>query len=401
MQKTSISIFFVLHDPWHLSKHNHIHIGKLPDIFKGFGKYENKTAFENLEEKCISPFLKAIETYDIDFSMYISGTFIEKCKKYAPKSLKKLETLIQTKNIELLSGTYHNSLASKYSLDEFIDQIKLHRSITWKYFKKKPTAFYNSDFIIDSQILEYIRLLGFHTIVGNEIKKLSPNYPYSCPEFKLPSEDIQNITNKKIMSATHPKIALLLRNNRLTSDIEERFYDKSWDQYPLTPDTFLGWIQKSPGNTVNLFFNIKYFGFYNSKKSQVLKFMSKFIEKCKDEDLTFQNISSTSKSIPAKKDLKNIDINGFKGGESDYNLWTENSMQQSLLELIYNAEDKVKKSKNEKLLDIWRRLQSSENLYYTNTTDHKQIETPYESPYNAYINFMSCFQEFNISLDKA
>ena len=38
----------------------------------------------------------------------------------------------------------------------------------------------------------------------------------------------------------------MLKNDRFSEDLSERFSDYSWNEYPLTADKFISWIAATP-----------------------------------------------------------------------------------------------------------------------------------------------------------
>jgi len=66
---------------------------------------------------------------------------------------------------------------------------------------------------------------------------------------------------------------------------------------------------------------------------------------------------------------------------------------------------KVKKKKDPELVDIWRKLQTSDHFYYMCTKwfadgDVHKYFNPYESPYDGYINFMNVLADFSNLLEE-
>lgn len=69
-------------------------------------------------------------------------------------------------------------------------------------------------------------------------------------------------------------------------------------------------------------------------------------------------------------------------------------MQSNALNELYKLEKPVKESDDEQLLADWRRLTTSDHCYYMCTKywadgDVHKYFSPYESPYDAYINYMN------------
>ena len=80
--------------------------------------------------------------------------------------------------------------------------------------------------------------------------------------------------------------------------------------------------------------------------------------------------------------------------ERDLSAWLGNAMQSNALHELYKLEGALKEKGDEALLADWRKLTTSDHFYYMCTkyfadgTVHKYF-SPYESPYDSYINFMN------------
>ncbi len=68
-------------------------------------------------------------------------------------------------------------------------------------------------------------------------------------------------------------------------------------------------------------------------------------------------------------------------------------------------EKAVKKTKSQKMLQDWRKLQTSDHFYYMctkwfNDGDVHKYFNPYDSPYDAFITYMNILTDFNQRLQK-
>ena len=89
--------------------------------------------------------------------------------------------------------------------------------------------------------------------------------------------------------------------------------------------------------------------------------------------------------------------------ERDLSAWLGNNMQNSAIHHLYQLEEKIRKKKDESLLEDWRRLQTSDNFYYMctkwfNDGDVHKYFNPYDSPHDSFIAFMNCLNDFRIRL---
>ena len=68
-------------------------------------------------------------------------------------------------------------------------------------------------------------------------------------------------------------------------------------------------------------------------------------------------------------------------------------------------EDDVANSGDKKIMDDWRKMQTSDHFYYMCTKwfsdgDVHKYFSPYESPYEAFISFMNVLNDFRFRLKK-
>ena len=73
-------------------------------------------------------------------------------------------------------------------------------------------------------------------------------------------------------------------------------------------------------------------------------------------------------------------------------------MQIACFNELKNIGKNIKINGNKKLLKTWRSLQTSDHLYYCSTKgladgDVHAYFSPYESPYEGFINFMNILQD--------
>jgi alpha-amylase len=81
-------------------------------------------------------------------------------------------------------------------------------------------------------------------------------------------------------------------------------------------------------------------------------------------------------------------------------------MQREAFTVLQGMEDHVKNSSNHELLDTWRNLQTSDHFYYMSTKTGPDGEvharfSPYNSPYEAFINYMNILHDFKLKLQQA
>ena len=84
--------------------------------------------------------------------------------------------------------------------------------------------------------------------------------------------------------------------------------------------------------------------------------------------------------------------------QRDLTAWNGNQLQTEALRYLYELEDAVWRSGDAALLEDWRRLQTSDHLYYMSTKwladgDVHAYFSPYESPYDAFLYYMNALRD--------
>lgn len=422
MNKKSVCLYLHVHQPWRLTKLNILEMGSKKDLFLGFGQNENKAIFQKVSAKSYIPtnkvllqLIKKFPEFKVNFS--ISGTFLDQAVMYDNKVLKSFQQLVQTGNVELLNETYYHSLSWLYSKQEFVNQIKLHRSAIWKYFKRRPVFFRNTELIYNNEIANFVRLLGFDGVIAEGwepcLNGKSPNLVYNAKKTSIHPEDKKIVEKETFTQKVNQKIKLLLKNYKLSDDIAFRFSNKSWEEYPLTPEKFADWIEEADGNIVNLFIDFETFGEHQWEDSGIYKFLKQLPKELLKRGITFKTLSETTKAYKTHGEIDIHEMISWADESRDLSAWTGNNVQDAALKAIYELEAKImevtkgKNNREEKdiLLETWRRLQTSDHFYYMCTKywadgDVHKYFSPYESPYYAYINYMNCFNDFVVRLEE-
>jgi alpha-amylase len=296
--------------------------------------------------------------------------------------------------VEFLGETYHHSLAFLYSKDEFIDQVKAHRQTIKQLFGQTPRIFRNTELIYNNGLPPIIdQIGGFDAIITEGADHIlgyrNANFVYR--------------------PTTSTRLKLLLKNYRLSDDIAFRFSNRDWRDWPLTADKFAGWINavNGCGNVVNLFMDYEAFGEHQWEDTGIFNFLRHLPQAIlRHPDNDFKTPSEVIRSYPP---VDTIDVPytiSWADIERDLSAWRGNSMQENALAELYRLEGKVKNTENSGIIDIWRRLQTSDHFYYMCTKwfadgDVHKYFNHYDSPYDAYINFMNVLDNLDRSCSEA
>jgi alpha-amylase len=391
----SICFYFQVHQPFRLRTYRFFDIGENHSYFD---EYLNKTIVRRVAEKCYLPanklMLDLIKEYGSAFkiSYSISGVAIEQFKKYAPEVIVSFKKLADTGCVEFLAETYSHSLASLKNEDEFSRQIIQHADAIESLFGKRPTTFRNTELIYSDQIGNIVHGLGFNTMLTEGAKQIlgwkSPNYLY-C-------------------SARNPKLKLLLKNFQLSDDIAFRFSQHSWKEWPLTAEKFTRWLSKSEAaqEVINLFMNYETFGEHHWAETGIFNFLKALPKQILGTgQFTFNTPSELYKTLQPISAITVSDPISWADEERDLTAWLGNDLQNEAFDSLYSVAEQMSTCTDPDLLRDWTYLQTSNHFYYMSTkwfSDGGAVHNyfnPYETPYEAFINYMNVVSDFLIRVD--
>ncbi len=346
-------------------------------------------------DKCYLPtnrlLLDLIHRYQGAFKVAfsVSGVALDQMAEYAPEVLASFQQLAATGAVEFIGETYYHSLAGVYSPEEFHEQVGLHRKKIKQLFGQEPTIFRNTELIYNDMIAARVAPLGFKGIIAEGCDDIlqwrSPNFVY-----KTGGQDM----------------ALLLKNYRLSDDIAFRFGNRGWEAYPLTAEKFAYWVHSVSGNgeTVNLFMDYETFGEHQWADTGIFEFMKHLPERIfAHPDWNFASPSEVVSRYPQVAELGVHRLTSWADIDRDLTAWNGNRIQESALRQIYELCHAAQWSGDEEILSVWRKLQTSDHFYYMCTKwcadgDVHAYFSPYENPYEAFINYMNVLRHFRDQL---
>jgi alpha-amylase len=113
-----------------------------------------------------------------------------------------------------------------------------------------------------------------------------------------------------------------------------------------------------------------------------------------------------SEAVDSHEPVAELDIHhpiSWADLERDLSAWLGNRMQHAAIRRLYELEAEIKRSKDKELLEMWRRLSTSDHFYYMCTKwfsdgDVHKYFNPYDSPYDGFIAFMNVLNDIVIRL---
>lgn len=394
----SVCFYFQVHQPRRVKKYRFFDIGRDREYFgeQGENNLNNKRIIDKVADKCYMPanavILELLEKYPkFRVSFSFSGVFLDQLEEYSPATLASFQKILKTGRAEVLSETYYHSLSFLYSKEEFIRQVRMHRAKILKLFGKEPKVFRNTELIYNNDLAKTVEKMGYKGILAEGADHIlgwrSPNFVYRPAGAK--------------------KISLLLKNYKLSDDIAFRFSSKQWEEYPLKAEKYAQWISahNGSGQVINLFMDYETFGEHQWADTGIFDFLKALpgeVLKHPDNDFV-----TPSEAIKKYKTVGELDVPSFVSWadvERDLSAWMSNPIQHDSLKKLYELETGVLSTRDKRLIEDWRRLQTSDHFYYMCTKwfadgDVHKYFNPYESPYDAFISFMNVLNDLKLRID--
>jgi alpha-amylase len=391
----SVCLYFQVHQPRRLRRYSFFDVGRLHDYEN---EAENRRILERIAGKCYLPanalLLELIEKYAGKFrvAFSLSGVVLDQIEQYRPDVLETFRRLAETDCVEFLNETDGHSLAFLFSLREFREQVRLHRERIRTLFGQHSRTFRHTELIYNNDLARAVGKMGYNVILVEGTEKIlgrrSPNHlyrPTGCGALKL-----------------------LLRNYRLSDDVAFRFSERNWVEYPLTAAKYAHWLHRIRREeaVISLFMDYETFGEHQWAETGIFDFLRALPgEVLRHPDFCFRTPAEAAETHEAADEIDSPGFISWADEERDTTAWLGNTMQQDAARALYGMESAIRRRKDADLLRKWRSLQTSDHFYYMCTKwfadgDVHRYFNPYESPYEAYINYMNILDDLAQSAKK-
>lgn len=390
----TICFYFQVHQPFRLRRYRFFDIGEHHNYFDDFS---NRSIMRKVADKCYIPtnslMLDLINEFGSRFkiSYSISGTALDQFEMYAPDVLESFRRLAETGCVEFLAETYSHSLSSLKNRAEFENQVAAQSKRIEELFGKKPKSFRNTELIYSDEIGAMVADMGYKAMLTEGAKHVlgwkSSNYLYA--------------------NAINPKLKLLLKNFRLSDDIAFRFSNRGWSEWPLTADKYVNWLNsiEQRDEIVNLFMDYETFGEHQWAETGIFDFMHAFPRRIFNEsNFEFLTPSEAADKHQPVSLLHVPNPISWADEERDLTAWLGNDLQDEAFNNLYSLAENIGKIKDEDIQREWKYLQTSDHFYYMCTKwfsdgDVHKYFNPYDTPYEAFINFMNILSDFTLRID--
>lgn len=381
----TICFYFEIHQMFHLKRYRFFDIGS--DHYY-YDDYSNETKISDVVERSYKPAIRTlidmVRNSDGAFkvALSLSGVAMEQLEMHAPCVIDDLHELADTGCCEFLAETYSHSLSSLIDEKRFRGEVKRQCEKTKQLFGKSPKVFRNTNLIYSDEIGSMVYNMGFKGILTEGAKHIlgwkSPHYVYHCNQA--------------------PDLKILLRDFKLSDDISLRFSNSNWNEFPLFADKYISWIDAMPQEeeVINIFMNLNALGIEQPLSSNILEFLKAIPACAKEKGITF---STPTEVISNLKSVSPIDVLypiSWAGEERDVSTWLGNVLQREAFNKLYSVSERVRLCHDKKIKQDWDYLQTSDNFRFMSTKQSGiNIERDiYESPYDAFTNYMNILGDF-------
>jgi alpha-amylase len=394
--KKSIIFYLHAHQPFRLRHYTIFDAGINHDYYNTNSdfNYDNKRIIEKVAAKSYLPtnqkLLELLNKHpEFKVNLSLSGVFLEQLQQWAPNVLKSFQEIVATGRVEIASETYHHSLAFFYSQTEFEIQVEMHRAKIQELFGQTPTVFRNTELAYNNDLAKWAENAGFKGILA---EGWDPALGWRSSNFMY-----------KPVETNH--IRLLLKNYKLSDDIAFRFGERTWSEWPLTADKFVHWLNDTHyAEMFNLFMDYETFGEHQWEDKGIFNFLEHMPAKwLEGSNNTFMTFTEAIDQHQPKGEIDMPNTVTWADTERDLTAWLGNPMQQQAVNALYALSESIINTGDWQLIEDWRKLQTSDHFYYMCTKwfadgDVHAYFSPYDSPYEAFINFMNAYHDLKYRL---
>ena len=317
----------------------------------------------------------------------ISGVALEQLEIYSPAVIDLLHQLNDTGCCEFLCEPYSHGLSSLANEECFREEVSRMSAKIKQVFGQTPKVFRNSSLIYSNEIGSVVASMGFKGILTEGAKHVlgwkSPHYVYHC--------------------AYNPNLKILLRDFKLSDDISLRFSNSDWSEYPLFADKYIGWIAGLPEEeqVINIFMELSALGIAQPLSSNILQFMKALPACAKEKGISF---STPSEIVTKFKSVDQVDVPypmSWADEERDTSCWLGNVKQREAFNKMYSVAGRVHLCDDRRIKQDWDYLQASNNFRFMTTkkTGIWLNRGIYDSPYDAFTNYMNILGDFISRVD--
>jgi alpha-amylase len=380
--------YFQVHQPFRLRRRTYFDVGTRGPWFDDA---RNRRILEDVATRCYVPanrvLLEAVERTGGRFrcAFSVSGTALDQLEAWAPRALEGFARLADTGCVEFLGETSHHSLAFLEDEAEFLAQAEAHAARVARLFGRRPTTFRNTELVVDERVARAAESMGYAALLGEGAERLLRGRR---------AHEVHGVDGTA-------SIRLLLRSYRLSDDVGFRFRRGGEADGAHTPEGFAASVARAslPGDVVGLFLDYETFGEHHGAESGILDFLARLPEAVLGHGgMRFSTPAEAAAARAPAGSLAVPDPVSWADEARDLTAWLGNAMQREAHAALFALLPAVRRAGRADLLEAWRRLSTSDHLYYMCTKwsadgDVHRHFSPYATPHDAYLSYVNVLDD--------
>jgi alpha-amylase len=206
----------------------------------------------------------------------------------------------------------------------------------------------------------------------------------------------------------HPYRDLILfpRNFVLSDAIAFGYSDRTWSEWPLTPEKFISLVRKAEGKYVGIGVGYETFGEHKKASEGIFNFLEGIIAlAATSDDLALVTLAEATRALPLSDVISTPVTTSWADKEKDLSAWLGNELQKIAFDSLKRLYKIGRSTGNSKLINSYRCLQTSDHFYYISTKgkgdqDVHDFANHYGSPYEAFRNYMNIISDFELEVQR-
>jgi len=395
-----VVLYVQVHQPWRIRPFTWFDVGRRK---AWFDDRENERIVRRVARRAYEPataaLLDAVRRTKGRFrcAFSVSGTALDQMERWAPRALRAFRRLASSGACEVLAETSHHSLSGLDAGREFERQVRAHADRVEDLFGRRPTTFRNTELVLTGDVARRVEAMGFRCALGEGADRVlagrSPHRVY------------------RVAGARSLKV--LLRAYRLSDDVAFRFASDHGRAERLRPDVYASWLRDACGDdpdaVLGLFMDFETFGEHHRGESGILAFLAALPDAVLAAGLSFATPAEAAASRTPCGTLRLTRPLSWADEGRDVSAWLGNDLQREardahadLLPLVRRAA----RAGREDLLEDWRRLSTSDHLYYMflragSDADVHRYFSPWRTPHDAFLSFLHVLEDLRLRASAA
>src|SRR5260370_5485609 len=184
-------------------------------------------------------------------------------------------------------------------------------------------------------------------------------------------------------------LSLLPRHHQLSDDVGYRFSNQAWSMWPLTPETYAGWVRDCWGDIVTVGWDFETFGEHHRRDSGIFEFIRTLHTQLRRRKVHMM--------LPSEA-IAELGDSGYEAPVSEYGttwagaggmeFFLGNHAQQGIFRLMHHAYSKARLTGDPHLIDLAKWLLQSDNLHLLQRCGRSGAE----SDVSAYFQPSDCWE---------